>query len=46
MDEHEELEQRMQALTEKVEKLDRIVYRLWKDFKVIVNDKYRQEEAE
>ena len=46
MDEHEELEQRMQALTEKVEKLDRIVYRLWKDFKVIVNDKYRQQEAE
>jgi hypothetical protein len=46
MDEHEELEQRMQALTEKVEKLDRIVYRLWKDLKVIVNDKYRQQEAE
>ena len=46
MDEHEELEQRMQALTEKVEKLDRIVYRLWKDLKAIVNDKYRQQEAE
>jgi archaellum component FlaC len=37
MDEHEEREERIQALTEKVEKLDRIVYRLWKDLKAIVN---------
>jgi hypothetical protein len=28
MRDHEELEQRVQALSEKVEKLDRIVYRL------------------
>ncbi len=44
MDEHEELEQRMQALTEKVEKLDRIVYRLWKDLKLkaVVNEKHHQ----
>jgi archaellum component FlaC len=41
-----QLEQRVQALSEKVEKLDRIVYRLWKDLKALVNDTYRQKEAE
>jgi outer membrane murein-binding lipoprotein Lpp len=39
MREHEELEQRVQALSEKVEKLD-------KDLKALVNDTYRQKEAE
>ena len=45
MDEHEEREERIQALTEKVEKLDRIVYRLWKDLKAVMNDRYHRNEA-
>ena len=45
MDKQEELEERVQALTEKVEKLDRIVYRIWKDLKAIVNDRSHQKEA-
>ena len=45
MDEHEALEERVQALTEKVEKLDRIVYRLWKDLKAVVNDTYHSKET-
>ena len=31
MTEQEELEQQVRLITEKVEKLDRIVYRIWKD---------------
>jgi hypothetical protein len=46
MDEQAELAERVQALTEKVEKLDRIVYRLWHDLNVIVNSMDRQSEAE
>jgi hypothetical protein len=38
-------EERIEALELKVEKLDRIVYRLWKDLKAIVNSKHRQAEA-
>ena len=45
MDEHEERKERIQALTEKVEKLDRIVYRLWKDLKAIVNSIHRQSDT-
>ena len=45
LDEREGLEQRVQALTEKVEKLDRIVYRLWKDLKALVNDQYHSKET-
>jgi hypothetical protein len=44
LDEHEELEERVQALTEKVEKLERIVYWIWKDLKGIVNNRHRQAE--
>jgi hypothetical protein len=32
-------EERIEALELKVEKLDRIVYRLWKDLKALANDK-------
>jgi archaellum component FlaC len=45
MDEKQELEERVQALSEKVEKLDWIVYRLWRDLKAVVNDIHRQPEA-
>jgi archaellum component FlaC len=45
MDEHEALEQRVQALTEKVERLDRIVYRLWKDLKELGGDHIHQSGA-
>jgi hypothetical protein len=44
--EYEALEQRIQALTEKVEKLDRIVYRLWKDRKAVVNDRSHSKDTE
>ena len=42
----ERLEQWSQALTEKVEKLDRIVYRLWRDLKALVNEEYHRKQAE
>jgi hypothetical protein len=38
-------EERIEALELKVEKLDRIVYRLWKDLKALMSDKYRAKEA-
>ena len=41
----ERLEQWSQSLTEKVEKLDGIVYRIWKDLKALVSDKHRHAEA-
>ena len=42
----ERLEQWCQALIEKVEKLDRIVYRLWRDLKALVNEEYHRKQAE
>lgn len=42
---HRTTEERREALELKVEKLDRIVYRLWKDLKALVNDRYHQKEA-
>jgi hypothetical protein len=42
----ERLEQWSQALIEKVEKLDRIVYRLWRDLKALVNEEYHRKQAE
>jgi hypothetical protein len=45
MDEQRTVEERIQALELKVEKLDRIVYRLWKDLKALVNEQYHTKEA-
>ena len=45
MTEQEELEQQVRLLTEKVEKLDRIVYRIWKDLEKAGIVKSRQAEA-
>ncbi len=42
MDEQKTVEERIQALELKVEKLDRIVYRLWKDLKEV---RHRTKEA-
>ncbi|CCF85382.1 hypothetical protein NITHO_490005 [Nitrolancea hollandica Lb] len=39
MDEQQTAEERIEALELKVEKLDRIVYRLWKDLKALVNER-------
>lgn len=45
MDEQAELAERFQALAEKVEKLDRMVYRLWRDLKAVVNDRYHRNDT-
>jgi hypothetical protein len=46
MTEQEELEQQVRLITEKVEKLDRIVYRIWKDLEEQGIVKPYQAEAE
>ena len=47
MDENEnqDLEARVQAMAEKVEKLNRIVYRIWKDLEALDIVKPRQAQA-